>query len=159
MTMGRFTIGLTCAAALAMLSGGCGSGATIQEPADFVVLEDDQGGYEQRATSAHGVVLAVRDLDNEVEGNLRFWVDAIKNRLRTRGGYALLEESEVRSASGHTGHQMRYGRDESGASYHYWVTVFVTADRIVLVEAGGKRDIFEEAQPEVEQAVATVRLE
>lgn len=159
MTTTRLLVTLSLAAGLPVLAG-CGSSASVEAPANFVVLEDDSyGGYEQRATNAHGVVLAVRDLDNEVEGNLQFWVDAIKNRLRTRGGYALLEEAEVQAASGHTGHQMRYGRDESGTSYHYWVSVFVTGERIVLVEAGGRREIFEETQPEVEQAIASLHLD
>ena len=128
-----------CIALAAGLSAGCGSSANVQAPGTFVVLEDDYGNYEQRITNAHGVVLGVRDLDNEVEGGLQFWVDAIKNRLRTRGGYALLEEGEVRAASGQTGHQMRYGRDEGGTSYQYWVSVYVTTDRVVVVEAGGRR--------------------
>lgn len=142
---------------------GCGAGFAIEHPADFVVLEDASSegrGYALRATSADGVVLAVRALDNERHGSRDFWVEAIRNRLRRDRGYALTSESEVSAASGERGHQMRFGHDDaSGRPYVYWVTVFVTDARIFVVEAGGRRDRFEPATAEVERALGTFRID
>jgi hypothetical protein len=39
------------------------------------------------------------------------------------------------------------------------VTVFVTHDRIFVVEAGGRRDRFEPATGEVESALRTFRID
>ncbi len=146
-------------AALLLLSGCGGATSDLTVPDDFVVLDEEWEDYQMRATNAHGAVLGVREVDNDVEGSLSFWVDAVKNRLRNRGGYALLEESDVSAASGHDGHQLRFGHDQNGSSYQYWVTLFVTPDTVYVVEAGGRTEVFEEAQPRVEQAIASLRLD
>jgi hypothetical protein len=141
---------------------GCGHHFTIDAPDDFVELEperEQRRGYAMRATSADGVVIAVREIDDAREGSREFWVEAIRNRLRRAGGYALLEEEDVRAASGDSGHQMRFGRDESGRPYVYWITVFVRGDRVTVVEAGGRREVFEAEADDVRRAIASVRLQ
>jgi len=154
------TMMLTASILGAVLLVGCGSPVTIHAPDDFVVLEDDDyGPYDARATTAHGVVVAGRAVDNEEEGSLEFWLDAIRNRLRTMGGYALLEETEVTAGSGHQGTQLRFGRDEGGHTYLYWLSVFVTEDTVYLVEAGGRQELFEEAQESVARTIADVVLD
>lgn len=140
---------------------GCGHHFELAAPDDFVTLDEDQQasrGYAMRATSADGVVIAVREIANDRHGSRDFWVQAIRNRLRRAGGYALLEESDVRAPTGETGHQMRFGRDESGRPYAYWLTVFVDADRITLVEAGGRRDALDAQTASIESAIARLRL-
>ncbi len=141
---------------------GCGAGFTVQQPGDFVSLDDASTharGYALRATSADGVVMGVRTLDNDRHGSADFWVEAIRNRLRRDQGYALLSEADITAASGETGHQMRFGHDDGGRPYTYWVSVFVTHDRIFVVEAGGRRDRFEPATGEIETALATFRID
>lgn len=145
--------------ALSLTLTGCGHHFEIEEPDDFVELEDDRAGYAFRATSAHGVVLAVREVDNESEGNLEFWVDAIKNRMRMNGGYELLEEKDVTAKSGQRGKQLRFGRDQHGVTFRYWLTIFVSKDRVHLIEAGGREELFDEAAPRVERAIANVRVD
>jgi hypothetical protein len=140
---------------------GCGPRFDLATPRDFIAL--DQGeqanrGYALRATTADGVVIAVREIENTRHGSQDFWVQAIRNRLRRAGGYALLEEEEITAASGERGHQMRFGRDDNGHPYAYWLTVFVTNDRITLIEAGGRRETFEEQSSAVRDAIAAVRF-
>lgn len=140
---------------------GCGSHFDLTTPRDFVVLDQDEQarrGYALRATTADGVVIAVREIENTRHGTKEFWVDAIRNRLRRAGGYALLEEQEVTASSGERGHQMRFGRDDNGHPYAYWLTVFVTDDRITLIEAGGRRETFEEQSTAVQDAILTLRF-
>ncbi len=154
---------LSLLAMLALTAGGCGAGFTVERPDDFVALDDASSsarGYAMRATSADGVVLAVRTIDNDHHGSGEFWVQAIRNRLRRDQGYALTGESDVSAASGEHGHQMRFGHDDAnGRPYVYWVTVFVTDARIYVVEAGGRRDRFEPATTEVEHALGTFRID
>ena len=153
---------LTLAAALALSAlAGCGHHFELRSPTDFVELDPDaqaRRGYALRATSADGVVVAVREVDNDRHGSRDFWVDAVRNRIRRSGGYALLSESAVRSADGAEGHQMRFGRDEGQRPYDYWVTLFVTNDHVFVIEAGGRRDHFEEERADVESAIASFRL-
>lgn len=143
---------------LALLLTGCGAASHITPPPNFLASDDDQEGYEQRATSAEGVVIATREIDNEHEGTLAFWVQAIKQRMQQTRGYALTGESDVRIASGQTGKQLRFGHDETGGPYVYWLNVFVENDHVFIVEAGGKQDLFTAAQSQVEHAISTYRF-
>lgn len=154
----RKTIPLaTLTAALLFLGHGCAGSFELRPPPNFVELKDDPN-YDFRATSADGVILSVRELDNEQEGNKDFWLDAIRNRIRLNGGYALTEETEVRAASGQAGTQLRFGRDQNGTPFTYWVTLFVGEDKLHLVEAGGRKELFDAAQSEVEEAIAGLQI-
>lgn len=135
-------------------AAGCSTFA-LDAPEHFVKLQESEWSqYAMRAANADGVVLAVRVSDNEeTEGSLTFWADAVKNRLRTMRGYALLEEKPVRAATGEEGHQLRLGRDEGSQSYDYWVTLFVDDDNVHVVEAGGRREEFSRVKEAVEQAI------
>lgn len=146
--------------AAALLLAACGGTASnLTPPANFLELEEPGESYSQRATSAEGVVVAVREVDNDPYGPLAFWVEAIKRRMRTVRGYALIEEKDVRAASGEAGKQLRFGHDESGGPYFFWLTIFVTDDYVFVLEAGGKKDVFEAAQPQVERAIAAYRID
>jgi hypothetical protein len=128
---------------------------------DFVELDpamQEAYGYRYRATTANGVVIGVREIANERHGSAPFWLEAIRNSLRREGGYALLEEADVRAATGESGHTLRFGRDEDADPYTYWLTVFVTHDRIYVIEAGGRRETFAEAETEVSATIAGFRV-
>ncbi|MCW8140743.1 MAG: serine/threonine protein kinase [Planctomycetota bacterium] len=148
---------------LALLLVACAGGCRhfeLQPPEHFVVLDEPEWrGYALRAVNADGVVLAVREVDNDRAGSLTFWVDAIRNRLRTVRGYALLDERPVKAATGEAGHQLRLGRDEGTQTYDYWVTIFVRPPtllgdgQVIVVEAGGRRDEFARVQDQIGEAI------
>lgn len=138
---------------LALLLGGC-RGFELEPPDDFVELDEpDWSGFAMRATSADGVVIGVREVDNDREGSLTFWTTAVKNRLRDARGYALLEEAEARAATGEAGRRLRFGRDEAGKSYVYAIDLFVTASTVFVVEAGGEKGEWTKVQAEVEESL------
>lgn len=140
---------LVCASTLS----GCQS-FELTPPANFVELhESEWSSFALRSVNADGVVLAVRELDNEPKGTTQFWTDAVRNRLRAIRGYALLEEKDVKARSGETGHQLKLGRDEGSQSYDYWVTLFVTDAHVLVVEAGGRRDEFGRVRQALESAI------
>ena len=69
----------------------CGNAFTLYPPANFMVLEEEEEdsrySFTERATSAQGVVISVREIDNEEpHGSLSFWTEAIRIRLRRAGG-------------------------------------------------------------------------
>lgn len=132
---------LWLAASAMLLSVGCGGSAFYSAtPPGFVELEDQEPDYSYRATSADGVVVAVREIEHEPKGDQEFWVQAIQNRMRERAGYALLATKEVATKSGLKGTQLQFGHDEKGQSMLYTITVFVTEDHIFLVEFGGTKE-------------------
>jgi hypothetical protein len=147
---------------LALGLGGCGAGFALDLPPRFLALDEDAQeaqGYALRATTADGVVVAVRAIDNDPRGDLAFWLEALTLEMRDRRGYALLADEELRAASGEAGRLLRFGHDEEGDAFRYWLAVFVTDDRIYLVEAGGAETVFEPVEADVTAAFRSLRLD
>ncbi len=136
---------------LALLVAGC-HGFDAKTPGGFVEL--DSPGYDYRAASADGVVLAARSLKNSPKGTLSFYSDVTKRKLREGDGYALVEEREVVARSGQRGSMLRFGRDVGGAAQSYVVTLFVTDDRIFVLEAGGARGDVEAHAADIDAAIS-----
>jgi hypothetical protein len=155
---------LVLAALVVAPLGGCGNFA-LKPPENFVTLDEvEWSGFAMRSVNADGVVLAVRDVKNDPEGTLTFWAEAVRNRMRTVRGYALVEERPVQAASGEPGLQLRLGRDEGSHTYDYWVTIFATEagwlfkGRVLIVEAGGAREEFVKVKDGIEEAIKTFKV-
>jgi hypothetical protein len=138
--------------ALGLTAAGCGSSFKAATPPGFVELED-QEAYDYRATTADGLVIAVREVDHEPTGELSFWARAIENHLRQRGGYSLIESRDVKNAAGLAGKQLRFGHDEGSKPHLYYVTIFLTDSRIFLLEAGGTKELMTRHAPQIDWAV------
>jgi hypothetical protein len=145
---------IACLIAAASLLGGCTHDFQISTPDGFAPLED-QETYDYRATDAEGVVLGVREKANDPRGDLSFWSGALDAHLRRRG-YRAVASKDVESVDGIAGRQIRYAVDRDGRRHAYWVTVFVTDDRVVTVEAGGDEAFFEEKGKAIQKAIASV---
>ncbi|HEY3494258.1 MAG TPA: serine/threonine protein kinase [Polyangiaceae bacterium] len=146
------TQALFAAAALSLFSA-CGHDFRAATPRGFVELED-QESYDYRATSADGLVIGVREIDNEPRGELDFWARAIENQLRGRRGYALLETREIRSKDGVPGKQFRFGHDEGQTPHLYYLSVFVTPKRIQILEVGGTKELMAKSSTATDFAIA-----
>jgi hypothetical protein len=146
-------LGATCAVLLL----GC-SRVGVVTPKGFVELTD-QEEYDYRATSADGLVIGVRELENEPRGELDFWSRAIENQLRRQGGYALLETRDVKSRDGIAGKQFRFGHDEERAPHLYYVAVFVTPGTIALFEVGGTKELVTQHGAELDAALANYSVD
>jgi hypothetical protein len=137
---------------------------TFATPKGFVDL-DENTAYDQRATTADGLVLAGREIENDPEGDLAFWSHAIENQMRMRGGYALLDKRKVRATNGHEGEVLRFGHDEGNKPHVYYVALFVTPGTfwgdgtIYLVEAGGPRALVEKNAASIDWAIRNARVD
>jgi hypothetical protein len=141
----------------ATLWSGCHHHGRFDTPAHFAKLAESKR-YEQRATSPEGIVIAVRKLELAEPASLSFWSDAIVQRLRGGQGYALLQTRDVKAKTGHAGKLLSFGRDQNGHTFDYWVAVFPHRNELYLLEAGGRRDRFERAQPQVQAALASLQI-
>jgi hypothetical protein len=148
---------LKTAALLFVSSLAVACGASFQTPNKFAKLEDNDR-YEQRATNSQGVVVAVRKIKLAEPASLSFWSEAVTQRLRGGQGYALIGEKDVKAKSGHSGKLLYFGRDQNGHTFDYWVAVFPDHKKLYVLEAGGRRDRFEQAKSEVERAIASLEL-
>ena len=139
--------------ALAITLSGCGPGFETATPPGFLELEKP-GAYDYRATTADGLVIAARELDNPSQGELSFWSRAIENQLRMSGGYALLETRKVKSRDGVAGTELRFGHDQGDTPHLYYLAVFVTPSKLCVVEVGGKKELVTQREKEIAWALA-----
>lgn len=146
-------------ASLALLAAtGCGSSFVAATPPGFVKLKD-QELYDYRATTADGLVVAVRAIDNDPEGSLGFWARAVKDRMQRTAGYALIGERDVTNAQGVKGKQLRFGHDEASKPHLYYVTLFVTPSKIFLLEAGGTQEQMQRRRAQLDWSVKNFHID
>jgi len=139
----------------ALVLGGC-STARLQTPSGFAA-HGGSSAYDYRASDGEGVVLAVRSEKNRPRGDLEFWSSALDVKLR-QAGYEARSIDEVVSADGLPGRQIRYVLPYEGRELSFWVTLFVTAKRVVIVEAGGDTELFSAKTEVVERAIASFEV-
>lgn len=133
---------------LAALGAGCSGSFSMRTPEGFVRVDGD---YERRLANADGIVVGVRELDNDPQGNLRFWSGTIAARLAQR--YEPLESVDVRTRRGLRGRQLRWRAHLEGRTWIYWTTLFVSGDSVYIVEAAGDEEIFGAHEPTVSSAI------
>ena len=130
----------------------------VRTPERFLALDPPGTDYDYRATTADGVVLGARvlEFDEKLGGGLAFWVDAIKLRVESMGGYALLAEKDFKTDAGLSGKQLRFGHDERQQPFQYWLTLFVAGDELIVVEAGGPEAKLKAHEPRIEAGIRSV---
>ncbi len=144
---------------LSVFAIGCGRPFKVQTAPGFLELEGQKvDGYDYRATTPEGVAFAVRVVDDEDRGDTDFWVRTITLKVRDEMGYALVSTSEAVSADGTKGKTLKFGHDEAGKPFDYWVTVFVAQGRLFLVESGAPHELMEKAKPSLEWMTKTVKV-
>ena len=147
--MKRVMIGL----ALLLTTGACSRHFVSATPPGFVDMGTNYPAGEYRATTADGVVIGIRNIDNDPKGELGFWSRVLENRMREMGGYALIDKRQVTNRAGATGTQLRFGHDEGRTPHLYWVTLFVTEKRLFIIEAGGTRAEMERQEAQINWAI------
>jgi hypothetical protein len=86
------------------------------------------------------VVVAIHVVDIGDRGDLEFWSRATVLRMHQLNGYALLGASDVKSNDGTQGRELRFGHDENGKPYLYSLRLFVSQNRLFILETGGPRE-------------------
>lgn len=153
--------GVTAAARRALLSSWAAASLAFSScapllttPPGFVEVEGEP--YDYRAASADGLVISVREIDHEPKGDLAFWVRAMENELRFGRGYALLTTSDVTTAKGLAGKELRFGHDEGSSPHLYWVALFVTKSTLYVIEAGGTKELVEKNRDLLDKAIKSL---
>ena len=140
--------------ALALLLPAAGCTSYVTTPRGFAEL--DSSSYDYRATTADGVVIAVRELDNDPEGDLEFWAGVIDAKMRQR--YTAETVDEIQTRAGMDGVQVRYVTTRNGRTHRYWTTVFVDEDEVYLIEAAGDAELFDAHVEDVERTIASFEI-
>lgn len=151
---GAATRQMVCGALVTLSATFGGCSPLLTTPPGFVEVEGKP--YDYRAASADGLVIGVRAIEHEPQGDLAFWVRAMENELRLGRGYALLDTRDVKTAKGLTGKELHFGHDEGSTPHLYWVAVFVTKSTLYVVEAGGTKELVEKNQPLIDAAIESL---
>lgn len=133
----------------------------VVTPSNMVSVEKSKREYV--AMTHDGVILRAlvhkQGRGKDVgRASLDFWVNSVTERMRTRGGYALLAQSEVKSSNGVPGAHLQFGRDQAGVTHLYTVTIFVTKKNIHIIDAGGTKELFDATKSSVEGALKSYNV-
>jgi hypothetical protein len=153
----RTLVALTlCAAAL---SAGCGPSPDAKVPQGFARVEaGDEFAF--RTANSDGVVVGVRAVDNDPEGDLAFWSSALAKRLERRGYAEEGTARAVKSKDGQDGLLHTFKTDSGGRTHLYWLGVYVTEDDVFVVEAAGDEEVVDApTRAKIEATIASVDLD
>ena len=142
---------------LTLATAACGKPFDVKTAPGFVALES-QRDFDWRATTPEGVVVGIRVVEDEKRGDIPFWTQAVTLQLRDVTGYALVDSADIVSADGTKGRLLKFGHDEDDKPYVYWVAIYAAQDRLFLVEAGGAKELFERARPNIEWTMKTIHV-
>lgn len=145
--------------ATAIALAGCHASFTTSAPKGFIELDEPMSDFDFRATTADGLVIAVREIDHDPEADLNFWARAVENAMRQRGGYAMLGTSDRKIADGLAARQLRFGHDEASKPHLYLVTLVVTSSVIYVLEAGGDQALVEQRARDIDAWIAGFKAE
>lgn len=115
--------------------------------------------FEFKAVSSRGCVITASTVLNEnAKADLAFWTAALEHEKVTLNRWKLVGREAVKAADGVAGNLLRFEMP-SGASETtgYVVAIFVTAERIRLVEAAGPAAWLAEDLEAIRKAVASSR--
>ena len=140
-----------------LATAACGKPFDVKTAPGFVALEN-QRDFDWRATTPEGVVVGIRVVEDEKRGDIPFWTQAVTLQLRDVTGYALVDSADIVSADGTKGRLLKFGHDEDDKPYVYWVAIYSAQDRLFLVEAGGAKELFERARPNIEWTMKTIHV-
>lgn len=120
-------------------------------PAGFATFEE---GDHFRSASHDGVLFRVRAEDNDPEGELPFWKEALKERMDA-AGYVVLGDEDI-EASHKKGYLLKLAAPVGTVDYAYWVAIFVHEDEIIIAEATGPAAVFGQHEEPVRKAIGNV---
>jgi hypothetical protein len=140
---------------LSLSAVACGPASRLSAPDGFAHLGGD---FDDRVASATGVVVGTRAVPNEPKANLDFWAQAIDLRLRQQG-YELTEQpQDVKNDKGLPGRSLHYTFFDGTRKNRYFVDVYATDRRLLLVEAAGDASDFDANMPKVVATMRSARL-
>ena len=128
----------------------------------LVELQHQEPDYEYRAISPEGVVMGVRVVDVDKQGDLEFWTRAdvrcacgssTATGKACRGGRREVARRDRRGTS------CASGTTRHGKPYLYTLRIFVGRGRLFLVETGGPKKEVEHYQGQLDWMQASLKLD
>jgi hypothetical protein len=136
--------------------------APVDLSRDFVTLSAHDDYPDFRAVTGDDARVWLRRFDDENDGDLPFWSQALTHDFAERG-YDVIEQGEVADAAGATGHWLRCAANVQGEHTGYLVAVWVAPRtwgagcRVTVFEFAARDEVFAARVDDVKKALATLR--
>jgi len=141
-----------------LLSAGC---RIVDPPRGYVELDSPPSPYAFQAVSPEDNRFAVRVVDNEGDGSLAFWVQAVRNQLERNRGYVFVSDADLTTTAGLPGKELLFETSSKGVKYLYLVGIFpyssLLESGIYIVEAGGEEATMKNDLDTLRKAVKSLR--
>ena len=138
-----------------MMFSGC---LTMKAPDRFLVTE--RGGDELKAITPEESKLWVRSFDDDDQGGLPFWRDALLEDLKKNRGYVVVSEGESKDGNGNAGKELVLESTVNGRPVRELLALFVYggmwSDTIRVVEYVAEKEQFEKEVAGVRASIATM---
>ncbi len=144
------------AVAFASLASGC---ISFTPPDRFLVV--DKGFDELKAITPEESKLWIRDFDDDDQGGLAFWHDALRTDLKDNRGYLVVSEADVKDGGGTPGKEMVVESTVNGRTFRELLSLFVYggvfSDTIRVVEYVAEKPTFDKEVDGVRKSVGTLK--
>ncbi len=143
-----------CLCTLVPVAAGC---AMIEPPAGYVAVKE-HSGYDFKAVSSVGNVIALTARPNEDRSaDLKFWSEAVIHQKVGIDGMKLAAKDAIKSKSGLDGALFNFESGEGQAKISYLVALYVTPVRIYTIEATGPAKALAEDMDKLKASMQSLR--
>lgn len=140
-----------------MLSAFFAGCAPIDPPNGYVKVSD-QHGYDYKAVSARGNVIACNVRSNsDKSADLKFWTEAIEHQKVDIDGMKLAGRDSLKSQSGLEGVLFRFESGEGQGKTAYLLALYVTSWKIYTIEATGPAESIAKDLDKLRASMQTIR--
>jgi hypothetical protein len=147
----RFLAVLT---ALVLMLAGCAATPEADVPAGFAEFPERSGTL---AISPEGVGFEIRVTDNEPEQDLAFWAEALERHM-IDSGYLLYEQRSFVALAGE-GTAFEWLAPVGSDDWLYLTAIVVEGDAIVIAEAAGPYEFYQEHRDDMLAALETISVD
>jgi hypothetical protein len=131
----------------------------VTPPQGFAVYESESPIFvnEYRAITADGVRYRVRVVKNEPEGDATLWKQTLIKGLEKKG-YRILSSDSLKTDQGRTVQYVNSQLSAGGMDFLYLTGFIVDGRRIIIVEAGGTKELMSMHEKALQNSIRSLRL-
>lgn len=130
-------------------------------PDGFAVYDNGWGSVfskEFKAITSDGIRYRVREVKNEPKGDAVLWQQTLRKSLEKRG-FRIINDSFLTTDQNKRANFIDSQLSAGGHDYLYFIAFIVDNDRIIVTEAGGKKESMEPYKTQLQKAVKSLKIQ
>jgi len=129
----------------------------LQAPSDFTVFDKSP---EYKAVSFDGIhikIKTIKDNDFKENSDSELWLTEIESVLSTNG-YSRNDTTLLTLNNGKNAHYREYLNIYNAEEYIYSICLIIDSAKFIIIEAGGRRDIYMKYKTEILNSYQSVKF-